>query len=478
MKLIKISLALTALFLPALVWGNDDCPCPGEQPYAGQDECGTDVCDPDDVGTYPYTDACGVGVCEEPPADQECCDGETFDPNSECCVDGEVVAFQYDCDDDEELDSCEPCLEITGNRYLLDDTSQTYSTGDSDTSWSIASGASFANLNSSSGASVSLEGIQPGEVTIEASNSDGQSASFDVQVFSVSITTDSGVICDGDSMGVDIQVLPKSLEDSIGSVQLKATKWDGFENFNNIRNLGCSISKSTELAWSIDNARWYAGHGDCYKSGGSYRSRYGFDMDFKIASESFNFKGGSFDVDAETGPSACLFGEAWVKYPRGWVKGELSTSFVNSGETDGDGDPVWEWRTHGAGNVYREIEADTNIVAQLNSQFRPMLVAEENFHRWQFEGIAPGFDPSKHWVLQNFIDDTVPSIITGKKIFVEFESNRYLKDRQQSEHDRTVLLYASRPLTSLRRSLECAAKDAANSQFHLTMECTYGVQCP
>ncbi|MGE9291792.1 MAG: hypothetical protein ACQKBT_12410 [Puniceicoccales bacterium] len=461
----KLTLVSTAFLFPVLNWGqSSSCDCPGDQPYAGTNACGDNVCDPADVGTYPYVDACGNGTCDSE-------------------MEGAYPVTAYDCDNDNELDSCEPCLEITGGSYLLEGTSQSYSTGESDTTWSITSGAFFATLNSLSGASVTLEGVEPGNVTIVAGNPDGQSASFDVQVFSVSIQTESGLICDGDSTGVDIKIKPQSLGNSLSDVQLKATKWDGFENFTNVHNLGCSISKTSNLVWNIDNGRWYAGQGDCYKSGGGYVSDYRFKMSFKIGTETFDYAGDGFSVDASAGKSSfwsptCLSGSAYVKYERGWVKGSLSTSLVNSGEIDGDGDPIWEWRAHGSGDAYREIEAEVNVSAPSGSQFRPMILAEENWHKAQFEGSVSGFDPSKHWVLQKFIDSVVPSVITGKKAFVEYESVRFLQNKQQAEHDRTANLYSSMPLTALRVALECDAKNAAGSQFYLKMECSYGVSCP
>ena len=81
MKTTEISLALAALFLAPLAWGNNPCPCPGDTPYAGTDGCGNDVCDAVDVDTYPYVDACGNGVCEEPEEGMECCGNETYSPS-------------------------------------------------------------------------------------------------------------------------------------------------------------------------------------------------------------------------------------------------------------------------------------------------------------------------------------------------------------------------------------------------------------
>ena len=82
MKTTEITLALAALFLAPLTWGNNPCPCPGDTPFAGTDACGNNVCDAADIDSYPYVDACGNGVCEEPEEGMECCGGtEVYDPD-------------------------------------------------------------------------------------------------------------------------------------------------------------------------------------------------------------------------------------------------------------------------------------------------------------------------------------------------------------------------------------------------------------
>ena len=92
MKSIKTMMIMAVMLFPLLAWGEGDgCDCPGDQPYAGKDECQNNVCDSADVGTYPFVDACGNGVCEEPEASEECCEDETFDSNTHCCVEGNIL---------------------------------------------------------------------------------------------------------------------------------------------------------------------------------------------------------------------------------------------------------------------------------------------------------------------------------------------------------------------------------------------------
>lgn len=107
-KMRSTVLALAAFGLALAVRADNPCPCPGDQPYAGQDACGNDVCDPAMVGEYPYTDACGTGTCDaamdgEYPIDcdgdgigdvclpEDCCSvmGISMDPDLVCCGDEE-----------------------------------------------------------------------------------------------------------------------------------------------------------------------------------------------------------------------------------------------------------------------------------------------------------------------------------------------------------------------------------------------------
>ncbi len=461
MKTRKMRLVLAALLFASLAWGDDPCPCPGETPYAGTDACGNDVCGSNDVDTYPYMDACGNGVC---------------DPD----LDGEYPDTAYDCDGDGELDSCDECLEISGSEYLLKDGgSLSYSTADSETEWEITSGSSYASLSSTTGASVDLTGTQVGVVTLEASRSQSNVDTIQIQVFSVAIVSDSGSVGDGATLGVDITTHPQSVEDEISAVQMKATKPDGTENFNNLDNAGTSLSKVSELEWSIDNARWYAGPEDCYKLNNKHEAPYVFEIDFKVASYSFAYSGG--DVKVNAGPNYVNGSAYIVGGEHGWYDGELSTSF-SLDPTSPPEDELWEWKAYGQGSFRRDIKASIDMSStHQNSQFYNMVRKEELFHEKQLEGtVSSAIDPSIHWSADVVASRIVGSIITGPKQWVETESTNFVNDEISDHYSDTWLAFAAYSfgnITTLRKEIECQAKDHAGSQFHFEMICAYGVSC-
>ncbi|MBC2601987.1 Ig-like domain-containing protein [Puniceicoccus vermicola] len=526
MKIFKVVMGLSGILCPFLVLAQSDpCVCPGDQPYAGQDECGNNVCDPADVGTYPYTSACGIGTCDssldgdypyndacgngvchedmegEYPLSSYDCDGDGVldtcvdDMYEDACgnltcdssLDGEFPLDAYDCDSDGELDSCEPCgsVEIAGLsfRKVTDSINLSASSeeleGDNFT-WSVEDGD--IDLQSTTGSTIQVSGNTLGTATIKATHEDsGISATHQVTTYHVVATHSNTEYCDGEQVSITLVTTPESVESEISNVDVIAKKPDGSTNFVNVENSGTTLQKASqgdELKWISGEfgAMWYSsGQGDCNNP---LIVDYTLTATYEIEGEEETVTLSGFSVNASPdGSTPCLEGSGSVQ--RDWFDGFPSYEFA---PIEGD-EEHWKMEIVGIGTLVRDVHASAITGnTSSNSQFYPMILHEEEFHVDQIEGnVSSVIDPAKHFSvtyvydneISNFesIVDLGPNPTTAEVEAAADAETAFVGDKMEEHFDDTVQELGQDP--NYRCPIEQQAKNAVGSLFHLTYYCAY-----
>ena len=129
--------------------------------------------------------------------------------------------------------------------------------------------------------------------------------------------------------------------------------------------------------------------------------------------------------------------------------------------------------TVSAGTFRRNVRAEYFITAPPDSQFYPMILAEELFHVGQYEGTTSSIF-SDLWSAQNVIDEVVgmaPFQASSCEEARELAENAFL-NALEAEELRCEVLLAAR-----RCDMEREAKTAIGSTHVLSMPCIYP-ECP
>ena len=266
--------------------------------------------------------------------------------------------------------------------------------------------------------------------------------------------------CDGESVNVDLIVNPKKLENNLDNGDFTCQKSGGGTDFDNPSNQGSKmvLRNGNQLEWKIDNARWFSTQSNHCNVTSSYE-----------ALGTIEVKGVAIEVKTRTFvvTAACLAGAAW--YTKTF---DGTPNFIT---VYNDSTEKWE-TTIEKGSFVRNIISTWKVDAPDNSQYYPMIEAEEIFHA--DNQIA---NPNHvRWGTTYIAENVITAAQSGQPFVGDTQQNS--KNMAESAFDSALSAEANRSLAYLKQeSVKCAdekeAKEAANATHYGTMTCRYA-RCP
>ena len=394
------------------------------------------------------------------------------------CKNG-TADYSVDCDGDGVDDACKtgdcPSPSISGSAYVEESktTTLTASSGLAPYTWSLKSGGSYISV-SGSGASATITGSSPGKGTVEVKDKHGNTGSHEVTCFQFELDVAQTSVEDGEQdISVDIKVKPQSVESLITNIQLEATKPGGGTSFDNPDGEGIELEQDggDPLSWKIKLARWYEdGSKDCANDSTYWNAAYDIKGTYDLDGSSYDIEPDAFG--AYVGLSIAI-ADVVGYYSLG---GKTFDDMVTVRERK-QGTTTYYSARIDASNLTRFMQVRTAIPHVLqNSQFYSMVADEENHHAAQFKHSVDGIvNPRVHWSTEQVrhsihgaeFDGMSKSSAHEMAIMVIYAALKH-EDRQSftevSDYNNS---------SSLRCSLERAAKNAAGAKYFLRLKCSY-----
>jgi hypothetical protein len=213
------------------------------------------------------------------------------------------------------------------------------------------------------------------------------------------------------------------------------------------------------LCWQIDNARWYA-----IDPASPCNDTADYLITCSVNANGLIFQSNSiFTVKATCGSitetDVCMAGESRITDL--WA-GDIAVYYAKF--PDGTWGAIFS-----PGDFRREIKTTTTIRCNPNSQFYDMIVAEENFHKGQFEGTTSNiyddlWNPNK--VIEYILWHSPYSGVSEEDVKSQFEQTEY--DAKRIEWTRSYNLFLARECEKERE-----AKTAVKSSHRVSLQCTY-----
>lgn len=396
-----------------------------------------------------------------------------------CPCENGTADYSVDCDGDGVDDACStgdcPSPSISGSAYVENSktTTLTASGGLEPYTWSLQSGGSYISV-SGSGPNATITGSSPGKGTVEVKDKHGNTGSHEVTCFQFELDVAQTSVEDGEQdISVDIKVEPQSVESLITNIQLEATKPGGGTSFDNPDGEGIELEQDggDPLSWEIKLARWYEDSSkDCATDSTYMNAAY----DVK---GTYDLDGSSYDIEPDAFSAYVAgLGTAFARLVSWYSIGGTFDDMVTVRERKQGTTTYYSARIDASGFA-RAMRAKAVVPSALSSsQFYSMLVDEENHHVAQFEHSVDGIiDPLRHWSaaqVRNSIHGAEydgMSESTAKRMAVRVIKAAVKYEYQQSVSEVTDYNNPS----SLRCSLERAAKDAAGAEYYIRLKCSY-----
>lgn len=279
----------------------------------------------------------------------------------------------------------------------------------------------------------------------------------------ISMNIASYSVCDGMANKVDLKVEPTSAAGKLSNGSFTCQKPGGGASFKNPSGQGSQMiaaGGSDLTKWKIDNARWYSMQADhCNEV-----SPYEVVGSILVAGASVNVKKGDFRADSG---ELCLNGEA-----------NITKTF--------DGDPTYttalntmtnKWETTIQQGVFaRDVKANALVMAPPNSQYRQMIIDEENFHKTQqFENVN-----HIRWGTCYVVANIINAVQAGGPYVAETYQQSEQAAKQAFEAAKVAenarsLNYANDQTRICADEIE--AKQAVGVSYSMLLKCTYK-NCP
>lgn len=306
-----------------------------------------------------------------------------------------------------------------------------------------------------------VTGNSTGTATITVKNSKDKTicATYEIIVYEAKINKIAKA-CDGASRNVTISVTPNSVP--ITNVSLHITKKDGTTKYNNPAGEGSTIT-GKDKNWKIPNARWFQGSNECDST-----STYKISGTYDINGEKKEFEPVDFTVSASMGginDDACIRGEANLIQAFAGMP-DFKKSVVTS-----DKGRYYEGTFTGKmGSLIRKMVATVETSCESNSQYKKMLVDEENYHKKQFEGDVAIIDFSNYFLPSKVLDELPKETLRADS---EKKLEDLLINKAQAAADAEYWRSSLEHISVIRCDFERNAKHAVNSTHLAKIKCTY-----
>ena len=342
--------------------------------------------------------------------------------------------------------------------YIKKGSSITLSAGECCSIWSKSGSCISINPNDTS---CTISGNSPGTAILTVKDSrDGKVCStYNIIVYEAKINNVTSA-CDGASRNVTIDVTPSNLP--ITNISLQITKSDGGTTYNNPAGAGSTITGKNKN-WTISNARWFQGNNECDST-----ATYRISGTYEISGEREEFESVLFTVNASMGSfdsSACIRGTSrLVRAFSGMPEYTISLVLTS------DGSYYKGVFTGRMGTLSRNMQANVDTACEANSQYKGMLIAEEEYHKKQWEGTAPGIDFSQYFLTSKILED-----LSGMERTADSESELLTTLTEEAQFSADIEIRRSLEyVASIRCNIERAAKSVAGSSHLARLKCTYG----
>ena len=315
---------------------------------------------------------------------------------------------------------------------------------------------------------------QPTQTTTYTCIYTGENGNFGCGSYTVTVYVIEGVEillnnstpCDGESVRFELRPVPSSLKkESLDQlfITLSSKTQSPFNgNPSNTDNL--SITNLGNYAYRIENALWYSSQNDHCNDDGIW------DIEVKAVFGGVNLTDKA--VLFVNATDKCLFSEA------------IANSYFT-------GEPEFEIEAvAGSSNTYRFIRAlqgslirdiDVEIVGineiEENSQYKSMILAEEQFHVGQLQGTTSNILDDL-WRPENLIS-AFNTQFSGQSLNASSLGAAKIQIKSVFDKFTTIFLNADTDIAKDRRCcVEYEAKNASGASYRLKMECAYANTCP
>ena len=324
-----------------------------------------------------------------------------------------------------------------------------------DAEWSRLSSLSIP-LGGFAETNLIMRGISPTESDVFfrwQSSTNGQDVAH-VVCYEANVAFSDNTPCDGEEVFVTLEIIPQRVDamfqDAVWTIEASG-RGDTFDN-----PCGCGIEllpvANNPKQWRIPNARWFVPWG--YPCDNTAYYELSAQCDF--GAFSCNTKGGELAVSAF---DPC-FGGGFSANTY-WAGTLVFNTHQNTNR---------EWvATVSPGTFHREIVGTISITAPTNSQFYPMVLAEESAHAQQYGNPGSSY-LSDLWIAQNVISEVLDQ---GGFVSTNAEAARKLaidafNEARIAEENRSFSIESNRTC-----ELEREAKQIAGADYWVSLECTY-----
>lgn len=308
-----------------------------------------------------------------------------------------------------------------------------------------------------------ISGNSTGTATVEVRDTRDNTicSTYNIVVYEAKINEVIGDIADGARKTISVNFSPTSL--TVDEVNLEISKPDNSNSYNNPANAGSTINGSKN-DWTIPNARWYQGSNEC-----TFTATYKISGTYKLDNEVHEFEAIYITVNAG---GDYVNGESRLER---WYTGypNISVEQIEIGDSI-----MYRASVTGVGNFTRSMLASVSTAPTLStSQYYNMVLAEENYHKKQWEGtVSSPIKSNLHFLpsnvmaaISNFYCDASDGSIAKNMLMNAINNEIY------SEEMRSFDLVTS--FSGLRCQLEREAKIAINATHLSRIQCAYEGLC-